>query len=64
MAVVMFPARLQAKGRAKPSQRSRPRDGFGLVQGLEKPKPGRQAVAFGEFSGPNFGNTKIQESTK
>jgi hypothetical protein len=67
--LVMFPAQLQAKGPAKPSQnrpgqRSRPRDGFGLAQGLEKPKPGHQAAALGEISNPNFGNTKIQESTK
>jgi hypothetical protein len=42
----MFLAQLQAK----PDQSSQPRDGFGLAQGLEKPKPGHQATAFEEFS--------------
>jgi len=52
----MFPAQLQAKSRAKPGQRSWPRDGFGLAQHLEKPKPGCQAMAFEEFFGLNLGN--------
>jgi hypothetical protein len=35
-----------------------------MAQGLEKQKPGHQAVALEDFSNPNFSNTKIQESTK
>jgi hypothetical protein len=67
MALVMFPAWLQAKSWAKPGQnrlgqagpKVMPGDSFCLAQHLEKPKPGHQTVAFEEIFCLNFSNNNI-----